>query len=118
MFKNYLTYSFVVGFQRGCRAIPVPLPFLDRVTRSTSRMVDQFAKSVEATSTQDELKHVAVTLICLRDTKELLQEAVIWSSELESQFIVLKKRLEQLCMQLEEKVESEKFKPSRVTSAS
>jgi hypothetical protein len=117
MFKNYLTYSFVVGFQRGCRALPVPFPFLDAVTRSTSRMVDQFAKSVEATSAQDELKHVAVTLICLRDTKESLQEAGVWSAELESQFIVLKKRLEQLCLQVEEKVESEKTRTSRVKSA-
>ena len=104
MFKNYLTYSFAVGFQRGCTVLEVPFPFKDKITRSAARIVDQFAKSVKAASAQEELKHIAVALICLRDTQELLKEADVWSADLEAQYRVLKKRLELLCMQVSEKV--------------
>jgi hypothetical protein len=106
MFKYYLTYQFAVGFHRACGSLPLEHVKKERLLRSAETLIHQFATAIRTTDPKDELKHLCVALICVRDCKEILDEAEIRSPnmglgnptrEVISKYEVLHQRLEQIC---------------------
>ena len=97
MFKNYLTHQVAQNFDRSCRSAQVAEPTKARLIRSSTQMLDAFARSIEAKNPKDEAKLFFVALLNLRDCKEALEQAGVRVFEIESQFQILHKRLEQLC---------------------
>lgn len=102
MFKYYLTYQFAVGFHRACGSLPLEHVKKERLLRSAETLIHQFATAIRTTDPKDELKHLCVALICVRDCKETLDEAGIQSQEVFSKYEVLHQRLEQICMKASE----------------
>jgi hypothetical protein len=99
MFKNYLTYNLVLSFHRSCLVLELPSTKLkERLMKSSEQMIHQFTSSLHAKDSKDEARFLFSTLISLRDCLESLREAGTIFSELESQFVVIQARLEQLCL--------------------
>lgn len=98
MFKNYLTYNFVLGFHRACAALELQHSIKERLLRSTETMIDQFAKSVHTTDPKDESRFLCVSMICLQDCRDILIENEIRVPEIDAKYAVLNQRLAQLCL--------------------
>lgn len=100
MFKHYLSYNLALSFHRSCLAVGVAQPTIKhRLMRSSEAMINHFAKSLYTRDGKEESKNFFVSLTCLRDCKDTLDEAKItWGKELDSQYSVLSARLEQLCL--------------------
>ena len=111
MFKNFLTYNLALSFHRSCCTIDLPIHkrqsgqtvvspvtlLKERLLRSSETMINQFARAVHAPDAKEESKFLAVTLFCLRDCKETLDEAGVSEHEIVDQFRVLHGRMEQIC---------------------
>src|SRR4051812_2546520 len=98
MFKYYLTYQFAVGFHRSCASLQLEHARKERLLRSAETMIHQFSNAIRTKDPKDELKFLCVTLICVRDCKETLDELEQIPHELLSRFEVLHQRLEQICL--------------------
>ncbi len=98
MFKNYLSYQFAQGFDRACRASEVSAAVKEKLVRSSEKMLDHFAKSLTAKDSTEEAKFFFVSLLCLRDCRDILSESGLVVPEIQSKYDVLHRRLEQLCL--------------------
>lgn len=102
MFKNYLTYSFTIRFQKSCRLLHIPAHFHQRLLASAEQLVQSFTKSVHTTDRKDELRHLCVALMSLRDCKEVLDQTGAKNFDIEIEYSLLHARLEQLCLKASE----------------
>src|SRR2546423_1142916 len=99
MFKNYLSYSLALSFHQSCLSNNQIEPkFKERLMRSSETMIHHFAAAVHTQDPVEESKNLFVTLVCLRDCKETLDEAGILVGDLPLQFQVLHARLEEICL--------------------
>jgi hypothetical protein len=98
MFKHYLSYQFAISFHRSCGALELSTHVKNRLLQSAETMLHQFAQSIHTTDAKDELKFLCVALICLRDCKEILDEAGVRDEDLRASFEVLHGRLEKICL--------------------
>jgi len=104
MFKNYLTYNLALSFHRTCLTLEsVPNQTKERLMRSSETMIHHFARAVHSQNSKDEAKYLYVTLTCLRDCKETLEEAKLHPVALFLQYEVLHGRLQQICLKLADK---------------
>jgi hypothetical protein len=99
MFKNYLTYSFAQNFVLSCRSLEIDPEKKDRLLRSADSMLLHFTRFMHATDPKDELRYLFVTLICLRDSKETIDEwDSAWPDALRMQYEYVHARLERMCL--------------------
>ena len=98
MFRNFVTFSFAQNFQLSCRNLELPTLKKERLLRSADCMLEHFSKSVQTSDRKVEMAALFVALTCLRDCKEVLDEASDVPEEVRSQFEFLHPRLEQLCL--------------------
>src|SRR5258705_4788804 len=75
MFKHYLTYGFVVRFNRSCQSLEIPVPIKKRLIKSADLLLQYFTRSIHAKNPKDELKWLCVAVWSLRDCKEILAES-------------------------------------------
>src|ERR1035437_4081423 len=99
MFKNYLTYQFAQAFDRACRSAEVSPALKTSLVDSSSKMIDHFARSINATDPTEEAKLLVVALFCLRDSRAILDQAGIQVFEIDARYVVLHRRLENLCQE-------------------
>lgn len=99
MFKNYLTYNFALAFQRACSVIELDSKNRESLVHSADQAVHHFARAIHAQDRKDELRFLCVTLMCLRDCKDVLDAAKVWPDEISARYDVLHGRLEQLCVE-------------------
>jgi hypothetical protein len=100
MFKNYLTYSFVLNFQRSCLLLKLP----DETSKasllaSAEKMAAHFARSLQFKTAPEQAKALCVALLCLRDCGKILRQSghsVMSERSAWIEFEVLETRLEQL----------------------
>ena len=102
MFKNFLTYSFALRFQRSCQLLKIPRSLHERLMQSGSTLTQQFHLSTRAPDPKDELKHLCVALMALRDCRETLEQTGALSGDLKVEFTILHARIEQLCLKASE----------------
>ena len=103
MFKNYLTYTLALSFHRSCCALETPNHLKnhetkERLLRSSEGLIHHFARSVHTPDKKEESRFLAVSLFCIRDCKEILEENKLDPThQIFGQFLLLHGRLEQLC---------------------
>jgi len=103
MFKNYLTYHLVVKFHRECAVLELPYALRNRLIQSLETLIHHFACSVHTPDRKEELRHLCVSLMSLRDAKESLDlTGALSNADLKKQFTVLHERLEALCLKASE----------------
>ena len=102
MFRNYLTYQFALNFDQECRSILAPSDVRERLNRSSTQMINSFAKSLHVRDVKEVAAQLCVALINLRDCKEIVTEIGVYSDSLEARYNVLHSRLEQLCLKASE----------------
>lgn len=102
MFKNYLTYSFAQNFLLSCRALEIDPVKKERLLKSADMMMLHFTRFVHTTDPKDEMRYLFVTLTCLRDCKETLDECGPSPDELRMQYDYVHSRLERLCLEASE----------------
>jgi hypothetical protein len=98
MFKHYLSYQFAIAFHRSCGLLELSPHLKNRLLQSAETMLHQFAQSIHTRDPKDELRFLCVTLICLRDCKETLDEASVKNEDLWASYEVLHGRLEKICL--------------------
>ncbi len=101
MFKNYLTYSFAIGFQRACFSLEtgqIEKSVKERLMRSCEQFVHAINSSIHATDPTEYSKFVCTALLNLRDCKETLVAAKVESFEIDGKYYILHGRLEQICL--------------------
>ena len=104
MFKNYLTYNLALSFHRSCLVLEITSAKIkERLMRSSETMIHQFAAFVHTRDPKDESKYLFVSLQCLRDCKESLDEAGVRANPILLQYEVLHARTEQLLLKASEK---------------
>jgi hypothetical protein len=96
MFKNYLTYTFVLNFQLGCRNRELPPLAKERLLLSADQTVLAMLKSIHAPDPQDELRYLVAALLSVRDCKDCLRDSAAWTNELRTLYEVVHGRLEKL----------------------
>src|SRR6185437_7252733 len=82
MFKNYLSYTLALSYHRSCCSIQPPseIPHglsnkqKERLLRSTETMIHHFALAVHTKDRKEESRHLAVALLCLRDSVECFEQ--------------------------------------------
>ncbi|OFZ21618.1 MAG: hypothetical protein A2X94_00330 [Bdellovibrionales bacterium GWB1_55_8] len=103
MFKNYLTYQLALSFHRSCLIMDIPENAIkNRLMRSSEEMIRHFSQAVRASDAKDESKNLFVSLICLRDCREILEEAHLQPRQVLSQYETLHGRMEQLVLRASE----------------
>lgn len=105
MFKHYLTYQFVLSFHQSCRALELQPTPKERLLRSAETLLHKFSTGLHARDPKEELKQFCVSLICLRECKEILRDAGFERQEIQGPLQVLEGRLEQLVGELADRVE-------------
>lgn len=98
MFRNFVTYSFAQNFHFACRELELAAPVKDRLLRSADCMLEHFSKSVRVSDRKQELAALFVTLTCLRDCRDTLEETGSLNGALLGRYEYLHARLEQLCL--------------------
>lgn len=99
MFKNYLTYSFAQNFLLSCRSLEIDPVKKERLLRSADSMLLHFTRFMHAVDGKDEMRFLFVTITCLRDCKETLDEwGAPWPDPLRTQFEYVHGRLEKMCL--------------------
>jgi hypothetical protein len=107
MFKHYLTYGFVVRFNRSCQALEIPVPLQSRLMKSADQLLQYFTRSIHAKNPKDELKWLCVAVWSLRDCREILHAAGVRSPDLMAEYDVVHHRLEQICAKASEHEEKQ-----------
>jgi hypothetical protein len=107
MFRNYLSYQFALNFDQECRTLLMPPQARERLLRSSTQMVHHFAKSLHAKDVKEISRFLCVSLINLRDCREIIDEIGVISDSIEARFNVLHSRLEQLCLKAAEAEEGQ-----------
>jgi hypothetical protein len=103
MFKNYLTYSFAQNFVLSCRSLEIDPVHKERLLKSADAMLLHLTRFMHATDPKDELRYLFVTLTCLRDCRESLDEwGTPWPEELRLQYDYVHARLERMCLDASE----------------
>lgn len=97
MFRNYLTYQFVLNFDRACSLVELPVARKLELLRCSQNLVRYFAASIEAKDERERSKAIVVALLYLRDCKSVLNEASVELRELAGPYEVLKSKLERMC---------------------
>ena len=100
MFKNYLTYSFIVSFHQLCRGLELraSAPQLHRVLRSAEQVMVGFEKYLRASNDVQRGVCLYSSLINLRECRDQLEEMRAWSGDLQIKGTMILARLEQLTL--------------------
>ncbi len=101
MFKNYLTYSFIVSFHQLCRGLELQpsAPNSHRILRSSQQMLVGFEKYLRAPTDVERGVCLYSTLMNLRECQEELVERGAWSGDLQIKGTIVMARLEQLAIE-------------------
>ena len=97
MFKNYLTYQFALNFDRGCHSLEVAPPWQEQLRVCSRNMLIFFERSVRDKEPQEELRNLCVSILYLRECREIMTQARIEDRDLLTRFEVVHGRLERLC---------------------
>ncbi len=97
MFKNYLTHQFALSFDRGCHSLEIGVPWREQLRVCSRNMLVYFERSLQDRKPQEELRNLCVSILYLRECRDVLNQARVEDSELWSRFEVLHGRLERLC---------------------
>jgi hypothetical protein len=121
MFTHYLTYSFAQNFQRECFLLAIPETPKKSLLESADRMVRQLGDAVRETTTDHETraKALLVSILCLRDCREILERSGGFPAGLRGPYEVLHGRLERLMADANEALERSKragLRPPRAAS--
>ena len=98
MFTHYLTYSFALNFQRDCFLLsesshPQSLSLMS----SADRMVAELSKAMESQEKDARAKALLVSVLCLRDCREVLERSGGMPTPMQGPYEILHGRLERLC---------------------
>lgn len=97
MYKNFLTHQFAVNYVREASIASIAEDIKNELMKSAHQMLDHFSLSVKTESRTEEAKLLFVSLLSLRDCKQILDRAGVRVPELEGNYEMLHRRLEQLC---------------------
>jgi hypothetical protein len=88
-----------LSFHRSCLALKeIPSPIKARLMQSCETMIERFARSIHATDPKESATQLYVSLINLRDCREILDEAHIADENVDALYDVVHQRLERLCL--------------------
>lgn len=97
MYKNFLTHQFAVNYVREASITSIADDIKAELMKSAQQMLDHFSRSVQTQDRTEEAKLLFVSLLSLRDCKIILDRAGVRIPELDGNYEMLHRRLEQLC---------------------
>ena len=98
MFTHYLTYSFALNFQRDCFLLSeASHPESQSLLSSADRMMASLAQAMEAQEKDARAKALLVSVLCLRDCRDVLDRTGGMPTPMQGPYDVLHTRLERLC---------------------
>jgi hypothetical protein len=98
MFTHYLTYSFALNFQRDCFLLTeASHPQSTSLMSSADRMVAELGKAMECKENEVRAKALLVSVLCLRDCREVLERTGGVPQPMRGPYEILHGRLERLC---------------------
>lgn len=98
MFTHYLTYSFALNFQRDCFLLSeASHPESRSLLSSADRMVAELTKAMESHEKDARAKALLVSVLCLRDCREVLDRSGGMPTPMMGPYEILHGRLERLC---------------------
>ncbi len=100
MFKNYLTYSFIVSFHQLCRALELraSAPQMHRILRSAEQVMVGFEKYLRAPNDLQRGVCLYSAFLNLRECQEELEKMAAWNGDLQIKGTIILARLEQLTL--------------------
>jgi hypothetical protein len=105
MFTHYLTYSFALNFQRDCFLLSeASHPESRSLVSSADRMVSALGQALEAREEKDRAKALLVSVLCLRDCKDVLERTGGIPAPMKGPFETLHGRLERLCSEAHDRI--------------
>lgn len=107
MFKHYLTYQFILSFDRDCRTVKIPEIEQKCLVECCEKAIESFKKSIESEHPRDELKWVFVALMYLQDARDLLKKNSYSEEHIWARYNVIEQRLYQIGTELREKEEKQ-----------
>ncbi len=110
MFKNYMTYTFAINFQRSCQLLDLPPPGKASLMDSLEKMISCFSRSVQEDDRKAELRHVGAAVFCLRDCHAILSRSNLLKGDIETLYYVVHKRTLGICSSLADQIQSDEMR--------
>jgi hypothetical protein len=117
MFTHYLTYTFALNFQRDCSLASLGDPLKKSLLESADRMVTELGRSMVSEVAEERAKALLISVLCLRDCREIYGRAGGLPAPLKGPYEVLHSRLETLCSEAHEALERKKAQKHRLASS-